>query len=360
MAGAEDKESRTEEPSEKKIADAIEKGNVPRSRDISIFASLLGILAAGGLFIGPRVVSLANTMATLLDHPDEFALNTGDEANQLFGALAMEMGAFLLPAVGMLMVAGIAAALFQHAPSFAFDQIRPKWSRVSPVEGWSRTFGSRGLVEFLKSLFKLAVVGGVVVFLLNSYRQEAMATILSDPASLPGVILGLVVRLLAVISVSLVVMVVADVMWTRFRWRADLRMTRQEVKDEVRQAEGDPLVKARQRSLARDRARRRMMTRVPTATVVIANPTHYAVALKYDRAKGGAPLVVAKGVDLVALRIREMAERHSVPVIEDRPLARALYDAIEIDQWITPEFYRAIAKVLHLLYARAGRPAVAR
>jgi flagellar biosynthetic protein FlhB len=131
-------------------------------------------------------------------------------------------------------------------------------------------------------------------------------------------------------------------------------MTRQELKDEMKQAEGDPLVKARLRSLARDRARRRMMAVVPKATVVIANPTHYAVALKYDRAKGGAPVVVAKGVDLIALRIREIAARHSVPVIEDKPLARALYDAVEVDQWIPPEFYRAIAKILHFLYSRPG------
>jgi flagellar biosynthetic protein FlhB len=360
MAGQDDKESRTEEPTEKKVADAVEKGNVPRSRDISIFASLLGILAAAALFVGPGALSLANTIATLLDHPDEFAVSTGDEANQLLSALSLEVGRFLLPTAGVLMIAGVGAALFQHAPSFALEQIRPQWSRVSPVAGWSRVFGGRGLVEFLKAVFKLAVVGGVALILLNSYRQEAVATILSDPTSLPGVILDLGVRLLAAIAVSLVIMVAADVVWTRFRWRADLRMTRQELKDEVRQSEGDPLVKSRLRSLARDRARRRMIAAVPTATVVIANPTHYAVALKYDRAKGGAPIVVAKGVDLVALRIREVAERHAVPVIEDRPLARALYDAIDIDQWITPEFYRAIAKILHFLYSRAGQPAAVR
>ena len=147
-------------------------------------------------------------------------------------------------------------------------------------------------------------------------------------------------------------MVVADIVWSRIRWRTDLRMTRQELKDEFKQSEGDPLVKSRLRSLARDRARRRMIAAVPTATVVIANPTHFAIALKYDRAKGGAPVVVAKGADLIALRIREIASRHSVPIIEDKPLARALYDAVEVGQWIPPEFYRAVAKILHLLYTR--------
>jgi flagellar biosynthetic protein FlhB len=129
-------------------------------------------------------------------------------------------------------------------------------------------------------------------------------------------------------------------------------MTRQEIKDEMKQAEGDPLVKARLRSLARDRARRRMITAVPRATVVITNPTHYAIALKYDRETGGAPLVVAKGADLVALRIREIAAKHDIPIVEDKPLARAMYDAVEVDQWIPAEFYRAVAKILHFIYSR--------
>jgi flagellar biosynthetic protein FlhB len=129
-------------------------------------------------------------------------------------------------------------------------------------------------------------------------------------------------------------------------------MTRQEIKDEMKQVEGDPLVKARLRSLARDRARRRMMSAVPQATVVIANPTHFAIALRYDRGEGGAPLVVAKGADIVALRIREIAGKHGVPIVEDKPLARALYDAVEVDQWIPPEFYKAVARVLYYLYTR--------
>jgi flagellar biosynthetic protein FlhB len=147
-------------------------------------------------------------------------------------------------------------------------------------------------------------------------------------------------------------MVAADIVWSRIHWRSELRMTRQELKDELKQSEGDPLVKSRLRSLARDRARKRMIAAVPQATVVIANPTHFAVALKYERSKGGAPMVVAKGADLIALRIREIAGRHGVPVIEDKPLARALYDAVDVGNWIPPEFYRAVARILHLLYTR--------
>ena len=205
------------------------------------------------------------------------------------------------------MLAGIAAAVFQHAPSFAVEQIKPKWSRISPVAGWKRLFGAPGLVEFGKALFKFAAIGLVCVVLMSANRSAVVDVMFADPGNLPEIVLSLVMRLVSAVCTAIVLMVVADILWSRFKWRADLRMTRQEVKDEIKQSEGDPLVKSRLRSLARDRARRRMIAAVPNATVIIANPTHYAIALKYDRAKGGAPLVVAKGVDLVALRIREIA-----------------------------------------------------
>ncbi|OYZ77463.1 MAG: flagellar biosynthesis protein FlhB, partial [Rhizobiales bacterium 24-66-13] len=154
------------------------------------------------------------------------------------------------------------------------------------------------------------------------------------------------------VCIGTIALVGADLVWARFRWRADLRMSHQEVKDEFKQAEGDPMVKARMRALAQQRARQRMLTNVPKASLVIANPTHYAIALQYDRAKGGAPLVVAKGMDLIALKIREIAERNNIPVIEDRALARAMYDAVQVDQWIPNEFYRPVAKILYFIYSR--------
>jgi flagellar biosynthetic protein FlhB len=354
MAQGEDKESKTEEPTEKKVADALEKGNVPRSREISIFASLLGVLAGAAFLIAPSAMNLTDDIALLLDQPAGFSLASGHEANALLWAVSLRVGDFLWPVIGILTFSGLAAALFQHAPSFALDQIKPKWSRISPASGWQRIFGSRGFVEFGKALFKFGAIAIVCLVMLGADRREVIGAMLLDPNGLPGLVLTMVMRLVSAVCAAIVMLVAADIVWSRFRWRADLRMTRQEVKDELKQAEGDPLIKARLRSLARDRARRRMMAVVPKATVVIANPTHYAVALKYERTKGGAPVVVAKGVDLIALRIREIAAQHSVPVVEDKPLARALYDAVEVDQWIPPEFYRAIAKILHFIYSRPG------
>jgi flagellar biosynthetic protein FlhB len=155
-----------------------------------------------------------------------------------------------------------------------------------------------------------------------------------------------------------VILVVGDLVWSRFFWRRELRMTRQEIKDEHKQSDGDPIIKARLRSLARDRARKRMISRVPEATVVIANPTHYAIALRYVRTENQAPLVVAKGLDLVALKIRATAEKHGIPVVEDKLLARSLYDKVEVDQLIPPEFYRAVANVILYIMSR-GKPAMA-
>jgi flagellar biosynthetic protein FlhB len=352
MSQAPDKDSKTEEPTEKKIADAVEKGNVPRSREMAVFASLLGVLAASAFLVGPGAISLSSQMIVLMDDPGAFALESGHEANQLLWAVSLEVGQFLLPVVLLLAAAGMAAALFQNAPNFALEQIRPKWSRVSLSAGWQRIFGTQGFVEFLKSLFKFGTIAIVCLIILNADRDGVINAMLGDPAALPALALSLAVRLLSAVCVTIAILVAADIVWTRFRWRADLRMTRQELKDELKQSEGDPLVKGRLRSLARDRARRRMIAAVPQATVVIANPTHYAIALKYDRTKGGAPLVIAKGVDLIALRIREIANRHAIPIVEDKPLARAMYDAVEVDQWIPPEFYRAVAKILHFLYSR--------
>jgi len=352
MSGGEDKDSKTEEPSEKKIADAIEKGNVPASREASVFASTLGILIVLGFLTGGRVVALTDQMGLLLDDPGGFRLETGTDATMLLWSVTGAVGVFLLPIIVVLAVAGIAASILQNAPQLAGERIRPQWSRISLVKGWGRTFGAQGLVEFLKTLFKFGAVSVVCAVLLRSEQAAVVNAMFSDPTQLPALILSMATRLVSAVCVATIVLVAADLVWARLRWRNDLKMTKQELKDEYKQSEGDPLVKARQRSIARDRARNRMLAGVPRATLVLANPTHFAVALRYDRNEGGAPMVIAKGADYLALRIREIAAEHSVPVIEDRELARALYDAVEVDQWIPAEFYRPVAKILYFIYSR--------
>ncbi|WP_026379060.1 flagellar biosynthesis protein FlhB [Afifella pfennigii] len=352
MSEQPDKESKTEEPTEKKIADAIEKGNTPHSTEATVFASMLAILTILGLFIESRTSELTNVLMHFLDDPGGFSLTTGTEANLLLWRIAYESGKTVLPAIVVLMLFGVAGSLFQNTPSLVLERIKPKWSRISPKSGWQKIFSKQGQVEFAKALFKFCAVGFVSALIIKADQSALISAMYTDATQMPALILAISVRLVATICVATIVLVAADLVWSRVRWRTDLRMTKHEVKEEFKQAEGDPIVKARLRSIARQRARNRMMAAVPQATLVITNPTHFAVAIRYDRQEGGAPMVLAKGADLVALKIREIATAHEVPIIEDKPLARALYSAVEVDQWIPAEFYLAVAKLLHYIYAR--------
>lgn len=352
MSDDDDKESKTEEASEKKISDAVEKGNVPFSREATLFASLLGIFASLSFFATTKTGTLTERLAHYVDDPSGYPIANGDDALGLMWSAIMIGAEFLLPFVVVLTLAGLVASLFQNAPSLVLDRIQPQWSRISVVKGWTRIFGKQGQVEFGKSLFKFGVIAAVVLALLMSEQASVVNALFTDPLTMPAVMLSLATRLISAVCVATIVLVAADLLWSRFHWRSELRMTKQEVKEEFKQAEGNPMIKARMRALAQERARKRMMSAVPTASFVIANPTHYAIALKYDRTKGGAPQVVAKGLDLIALKIREIAEQNGIPVIEDVQLARAMYKAVEVDQWIPAEFYRPVANILYYIYSK--------
>jgi flagellar biosynthetic protein FlhB len=210
-------------------------------------------------------------------------------------------------------------------------------------------FGLKGWTEFLKSVLKIGAVGVVVAMILARQRYFLAMAMFFDVAELPQRILNLCVSVMAAVLAATLVVAAADLAWARIHWRRDQRMSRYELKEELKQTEGDRLLKARLRSLRLDRSRKRMLAAVPKATMVVVNPTHYSVAMRYVRQEGGAPIVLAKGVDLIALKIREIAEEHFIPIIEDRPLARSLYDAVAIDCEIPPEFYRAVAEIVHLI-----------
>lgn len=357
MADRPDRSEQTEEATPKKIEDALKKGQIPVSRELASFASLLAFLAVLGLMAADGTQDLVTTLARLHDDAAGFTLRDGADATALLVEVYRAMAVFLLPIVGLLALAGVAAAFAQNAPRIVGERIEPKLERISVMAGFKRIFGSHGLVEFLRSLFKFAVVGAIAFYLLMGELPAAVRAVFVDPALLPSHLLDVATRLVAAVCAATILLVLADLLWTRFKWRRDLRMTRRELRDEFKNSEGDPIVKARIRSAQKDRSRRRMLTAVPRATVVIANPTHFAVALHYARGEGGAPKVVAKGVDLVALKIREIAEANDIPVVEDPPLARALYAAVEVDRTIPEDFYRAVAAVLHYVYQRAERAA---
>jgi flagellar biosynthetic protein FlhB len=352
VSEAPDKESKTEEPTEKKIRDSVEQGKIPVSREASIFASMMALLIILSFLTADGVRSLTSTLARLIDDPSGVRIRIGADAIQFLGAVGVSAAQLVLPIVIVLALAGLASSFLQNAPRIVFERISPDLSRISIAQGWGRIFGGQGRVEFAKSVFKFFAISIVVMVVLRAEEAVAVNALFGDPTAVPELVLTAAMRLVSAISIATIVLVALDLVWARFHWRRDLRMTRQELKDEFKQAEGDPIVKSRLRSIARDRARKSMLAAVPRATLVIANPTHYAIALKYQHGEDVAPTVLAKGQDLIALKIREIAEQNNVPVVEDRMLARAMYDAALIDQVIPAEFFRPVAEIIYFMHSR--------
>lgn len=360
MSEAPDKESKTEKASEKKVRDAIDKGNIPVSREASTFASIAALVLALQFFAAADVTRMAQSLRMFLDNPAGWRLENSSDVLMVFREVGWNAVGVLLPVITLLLVAGLAASFLQNIPQLVGERIKPEWSRVSLFKGWTRIFGIQGQVEFLKGVFKFAAVAGVGWALARTAQFDVFNAMYAEPHAVPELLFNLVKAMFIAIGGAALALMLVDLLWSRFHWAQELRMTKQEVKDELKQLDGDPLLKSRMRSLARDRSRKRMIASVPRATLVIANPTHFAVALRYVREEGGAPLVIAKGQDLVALKIREIAEANNIPVVEDKPLARALYDVVEVDRFIPREFYKAVAEIIMFLSMRAGgRRAVA-
>ncbi|MCF3639588.1 flagellar biosynthesis protein FlhB [Rhizobium sp. TRM95111] len=351
MADDQDKDSKTESPTEKKLRDAAEKGNTPFAREVPVFASTIAIYLFLVFFLPNGMARIGETLKDLFEKPESWDLTTSGDVIALFRHLTWEAGALLLPALIMMMVFGLAASILQNMPSPVLERVRPQFSRLSLTKGLGRMFGKPGLVEFGKSLIKVGAVSIFVVLVLWDDYFASLDTMFSDPAALFHMLGGDANQVLVIILFATAVIAVLDFAWTRHHWYSELRMTKQEVKEEIKQAQGDPIVKSRLRSIQRDRARKRMMTAVARATLVIANPTHFAVALRYVREEGDAPVVVAKGQDLVALKIREIAEEHKIPVFEDPPLARSMFAQVSVDSVIPPVFYKAVAELIHRVYA---------
>ena len=255
-------------------------------------------------------------------------------------------------AVTGVMAGGVVSAVAQNEPRLVLNRIAPKASKLSLIKGWSRVFGKQGMVEFAKSFFKLLFCGLVVFISLYTSPQELLNGMYQEPGAYRDVVTDMMEKLLISVCLAMAMISAADYLWSRYSWRENLKMSRKEIKDELKQAEGDPILKARMRSVARDRSRQRMMDAVPSSTLIIANPTHISVALRFDAENDEAPVVVAKGQDLIALRIREIAEQHEVPIFVKVELARALHKAVQVDQIIPPEFYAAVAELINTIYKR--------
>jgi flagellar biosynthetic protein FlhB len=287
---------------------------------------------------------LAANLGSILGNADQYEVG-GPAFGAFFSSLAMTIMLVALVPLVVLAGFGIAANLVQHRPLLSLEPLTPKLSKISPIEGGKRLFSRDALVNFAKGLIKLTVVGGIVFAVLWPERDKLETMVTLDPALLLPMFQEMGLKVFGAVLAVVTIIAIADYVYQRQRWWNRLKMTVQEVRDEYKQMEGDPKIKGRIRSIRNERSRRRMMANVPKATVVITNPTHFAVALKYDRSMQ-APECVAKGADDVAFRIRELAKQHDVPIIENPPLARALFASVDVDETIPTEHFKAVAQVI--------------
>ncbi len=340
-----DESEKTEEPTEKKLQDARKKGDVARSQEV---ASFVALTAAGGVIIGLSgfVTSvLTEGLTGFFAHAHQMSL--GPAGARRAAAVATRVTALALAApLALLAVAAVLSQGLQTGFLFTAERMKPELSKISPIGGAKRLFGPSALANFAKGVAKLLVVGAASFAVVWPQRDRLIALVGAPPLAILLEARELVVMMLIAALAVFALVAAADFVGQRMSWMKKQRMSRRDVKDEHKNAEGDPTVKARLRQIRMERARKRMMAAVPDATVVIANPTHYAVALKYDPELAPAPICVAKGVDVLALKIREIAEAHDVPVMVEPPLARALYETAELDRPIPESHYIAVARVI--------------
>jgi flagellar biosynthetic protein FlhB len=341
---APDQEAKTEDPSQKRLTDAQKRGDVVKSQEVNNWFMIAGSGLLFSLLAWPMTTGLAGSLKTLLANADEFEVG-GPALGNFFNNLALTILSTALTPLVILAAFGIAANLVQHRPLLSLDPIIPKLSKISPLAGAKRMFSRDALVNFAKGVFKLGVVGGVLVAVLLPERDRLETMVTLDPGALLPAFQEMGLKVFGAVLAVVTIIALVDYVYQRQRWWTRLKMTVQEVRDEFKQMEGNPEIKGRIRKIRMERSRRRMMANVPKATVVITNPTHFAVALKYDRTMK-APQCLAKGADDVAFRIRELAKEHDVPIVENPPLARALYASVDVDEVIPTEHFKAVAQVI--------------
>lgn len=343
-----DDQEKTEEPTSKKLEDARQKGNVPKSQDASGFVTLLvGIIALVLLlsFMGERLIKLYIYYQNLI----------GIElTKELFFKIVihtmLQVILIILPVAISIMIAGILSNVMQFGFLFTTEPLMPNFGKINPIKGLANLFSLKKLIDSIKIILKVSAVFGVAFYFFLQFVKELPHTIFFP---MFNQLLWLKEKMLILAGVMLLlflIIAIADIFIVRFQYFKGLRMSKQEVKDEFKQMEGDPRVKGRIRQLQMQAARKRMMQNIPTADVVITNPTHYAVALRYDKEKEKAPVVLAKGIDHLALRIRKIAAENGIQIVENPPLARELYKVCDVDSMIPANLFQAVAEVLSFVY----------
>jgi flagellar biosynthetic protein FlhB len=335
---------RTEDPTQKRLDEALERGDVVKSQEVSTWFVIGGGTLMLAAFSGQMSGGLTTTFRGLIANAYQIPVD-GRGLISIAGRIEREVLAAVAVPLAVLVLAALAGNVIQHRLVWSADSLKPKFSKISPLAGLKRMFSSQAIANFIKGLVKLGVLGSVMVALLWPQRHRLEGLVQTDILGTLMITRSLSLDLLAVVVAILFLVAAADYLFQYRQWFERQKMSLREMKDEFKQTEGDPLVKGKIRQLRQARMRRRMMAAVPKASVIITNPTHYAIALQYERGME-APICVAKGTDAVALKIREVAGVHSIPIVENPPLARALHATVEIDQEIPPEHYKAVAEII--------------
>ncbi len=349
-----DDSQKTEDPTPKKLEEARKRGQVPLSREVNNWV----MMAAASLFImvfaTPMMRDLGSVMRVYIEQAHALPQLPGGLAVVLGDGMKQVVKIMFLPFL-LFMAAAFLAPFLQIGPLFAPEVIKPDWGKVSPIKGFGRLFSLRSIVEFVKGILKLGVIGLIAFIIVYPYFDRLEHMIDMPILTVMWEMKVIVMKMMIGVLVALAIIAGLDLIYQRQEYNKKMRMSRQEIKDEYKQSEGDPQIKGKLRQLRAERARQRMMQNVPSADVVITNPTHYSIALKYNPDENPAPIVVAKGIDNVAMRIREIAKENDIILYENKPLARALYDVVEIDEMIPTEHFQAVAEIISYVFKLKGK-----
>jgi flagellar biosynthesis protein FlhB len=344
MAEGENDSDRSEDPTAKRLDEALQRGDVAKSHEVSTWFVIGAAAIMLAAFSGPMSSGLSTTMRGIVANAHQIPVDGGGLI-RLTARIEYEVIAAIALPLGLLVLAAIAGNMIQHRLVWTAESFKPKFSKISPLAGINRLFSLQAVANFVKGLIKIAVLGAVMAALLwpQRYRLEGLVSV-----DLLGTLLltkSLALQMVGAVVAILFLVAAADFLFQYRQWFERQKMSFRELKEEYKQTEGDPMIKGKIRQLRQQRMRKRMMAAVPKASVVITNPTHFAIALQYEKGME-APVCVAKGTDLMALKIREIATKHSIPIVENPPLARALHATVEIDDEIPTEHYKAVAEVI--------------
>ena len=348
-----DDSQKTEDPTPKKLEESRKRGQVPMSRETNTWLMLLISTIVITALVPGMSLKLAELFKTVLEQ--SWQIHGSPGILKAMARLIMDVMMILAVPIAVLFVSALVGPFAQVGPLYSVEAIMPELDKISPIQGFQRIFSKRAFFEFLKGIIKIIVIGYITMWALRPYMDGVDHMIDIEFSVVIEEMMSMFVRMMIAVLTILFLLAGIDLLFQRYTHLMQLRMSRQEIKDEYKQTEGDPHVRSRLRQIRMERARKRMMQNVPTSTVVVTNPTHFAVALKYEPDEMEAPICVAKGQDLVALKIREIAEANGVIIVENPPLARTLFKVLEIDDTIPTEHYKAVAEVISYVFRMKKR-----